>query len=464
MRLASVCRSGPDSTVNVADGVAAKFGGITGSGQVNLGGTTTVGDQTSLTVVVNPAVTDQFGGTIEGIGQFIVAGSGTLTTGAINLGGTGTIEVLTGTLNVNGSISDGSLVVNSSGTFGGLGSWQFSGPVVFQGGSTFAVTLNGTIAGSQYTQIVDTDTTSGVNLGNSILAASTGYEYEQGDQYQIISSPVVQNSFQNVVNGNVILNGTIPFQVGYGSTTGVLLTVLQSVTTTQLVGAGTLSHPGQPVTFTAAVNTRTAPVTSGTVSFQQGSTVLAVVPLNGAGMASFTTTTLPLGTITVTAVYNGAGANRGSTSATVTQLVIPYITVTSLQTSPNPAWWGQTVTLTASVTANGQPVTSGTVTFSQGKMHLGTVSLNASGTASFALSSLSPGKVKIQALYNGVTNDLPSASPVLTQTVTAVPTFTSLVVTTQIQPNGRSRDRPDRDGRRRRFGVTHTDGNRRIPK
>ena len=220
MRLASVWRSGAYSTVNVADGVAAKVGGITGSGQVNLGGTTTVGDQTSLTVVVNPAVADQFGGTIEGIGQFIVGGSGTLTTGAINLGGTSTIEVLTGTLNVNGSISDGSLVVNSSGTFGGLGSWQFSGPVVFQGGSTFAVTLNGTIAGSQYSQIVDTDTTSGVNLGNSILAASTGYEYEQGDQYQIISSPVLQNSFQNVVNGNVILNGTIPFQVGYGSTTG----------------------------------------------------------------------------------------------------------------------------------------------------------------------------------------------------------------------------------------------------
>ena len=219
----------------------------------------------------------------------------------------------------------------------------------------------------------------------------------------------------------------------------MLLTVLQSVTNTQLVGAGTLSRPGQPVTFTAAVNTRTAPVTSGTVSFQQGSTVLAVVPLNGAGMASFTTTTLPLGTITVTAVYNGAGANQGSTSAPVTQLVIPYITVTSLQTSPNPAWWGQTVTLTARVTAIGQPVNSGTVTFSQGKMHLGTVSLNSSGTASFTLSSLTPGKVKIQALYNGVTNDLPSASPVRTQTVTAAPTLTSLVVSSQIQPNGRSR-------------------------
>jgi Bacterial Ig-like domain (group 3) len=430
--------TGPYSTVTIADGVAAKLGAITGSGLVNLDGTTVAGDQTSLTVVVNPAVTDQFGGSIQGIGQFIVAGYGTLTTGAINLGGTSTIEVLTGTLNVNGSISAGGLEVNTSGTLGGLGSWQFSGPVVFQAGSTFAVTLNGTIAGLQYTQLVDTDTTSGVNLGYSILAGSTGYEYQQGDQYQIISSPVIQNSFQNVVNGNAILNGDIPFQVGYGSTS-VLLTALQSVTTTQLVGSGTPSNPGQPVTFTATVNSRTAPVTSGTVSFQQGSTVLAVVPLNGAGTASFTTTTLPLGTTKIIAVYSGAGANRGSTSDTVTQLVIPYTTLTSLLSSANPVWWGQPVTFTATVTAKGLPVTSGTVTFTQGKVHLGTVSLNAAGTASFTLPSLSPGKVKIQALYSGVPNNQSSASPVLTQVVTAVPTTTSLIVTTPIPPNGRSR-------------------------
>jgi Bacterial Ig-like domain (group 3) len=429
---------GPYSTVTVADGVAAKVGGITGSGAVDLADTTAVGDQTSLTVVVNPAYTDQFGGSIEGIGQFIVGGAGTLTTGAINLGGTGTIEVLTGTLDVDGSINAGSLVVDAAGTFGGLGSWQFSGPVVFQAGSTLAVTLDGTIAGLQYTQIVDTDATAGVDLGYSVLSASTGYEYQQGDQYKIISSPVLQNAFQNVVNGNAILNGSIPFSVGYGST-GVLLTILQSVTTTQLTTSGTPSHPGQPVTFTAAVSTRTAVATSGTVSFQQGSTVLAVVPLNAAGVASFTTTGLPIGTTRITAVYSGSGANLGSTSAIVTQTVIPYSTATGLQSSANPTPWGQPVTLMATITANGQPVTSGTVTFNQGKVRLGTVALNADGVAIFTLASLAPGTVRIQAVYSGATNDLPSVSPVLAQAVAAVPTSTSLVVTTQVQPNGRSR-------------------------
>jgi hypothetical protein len=119
--------------------------------------------------------------------------------------------------------------------------------------------------------------------------------------------------------------------------------------------------------------------------------------------------------------------------------VLPYTTVTSLQTSANPLSWGQSATLTATVTANGLPVTSGTVTYSHGNVHLGTVALNAAGTANLTLSSLVPGKAKIQAIYNGIPDDLPSVSPVLTQTVTAAPTSTSLIVTTQIQPNGQSR-------------------------
>ena len=135
------------------------------------------------------------------MGQFITGGNGTLTTGTIDFGGAGSIQVLSGTLDVDGTISAGTLQVSSIGTLGGLGMWNFSGAVVFQAGSTFDVTLNGTGAGTQYTQLVDTNATAGVNLGNSTLAASVGYEYEQGDRYTIISSPLIQSAFQNVVAG-----------------------------------------------------------------------------------------------------------------------------------------------------------------------------------------------------------------------------------------------------------------------
>ena len=128
------------------------------------------GDSTSLTVAVPNATTDHFGGLIDGIGQFIAGGNGTLSTGTIDFAGAGSIQVLGGTLDVDGSISAGTLDV--WGTLGGLGLWNFSGGVVFQSGSTFDVTLDGTTPGTQYTQLVATNTTSGVNLGYATLAAA----------------------------------------------------------------------------------------------------------------------------------------------------------------------------------------------------------------------------------------------------------------------------------------------------
>ena len=62
----------------IADNVAAKVQALTGTGLVDLEGTTTAGDPTSLTVAVPNATTDQFGGLIDGIGQFIAGGNGTL--------------------------------------------------------------------------------------------------------------------------------------------------------------------------------------------------------------------------------------------------------------------------------------------------------------------------------------------------------------------------------------------------
>ena len=60
----------------------------------------------------------------------------------------------------------------------------------------------------------------------------------------------------------------------------------------------------------------------------QGSTVLATVALGGGGAASFTTTSLPLGSTAITAVYTGAGGILGSTSPTLSVSVVPYRTVT----------------------------------------------------------------------------------------------------------------------------------------
>ena len=427
------------AALTIADNVTARVQALTGTGLVDLEGTTAARDLTSLTVVVSNATTDQFDGFIDGIGQFIAGGNGTLTTGSIDFAGAGSIQVLSGTLDVDGSISAGTLDVSAIGTFGGLGMWSFSGAAVFQAGSTFDVTLNGTSPGTQYTQLVDNNATTGVNMGNSTLAASVGYEYEQGDQYTIISSPLIQGAFQNVVAGVVFVDGTIPMGVSATSTT-VTLTSRQSETTTGLQSSTLRSNPGLPVTFTAVVSTRTAPVSAGTVSFVQGSTVLATVALGSNGAASFTSTTLPLGSTAITAIFTGASGILGSTSSTVAVSVVPFSTVTIVTGSPNPSSLGRPVTFTASViTSAGTGVTTGSVSFRQGKRFLGTVPLTSAGTAILTISSLAVGNAGIQAIYSGTANDLGSVSAVFKQTVGASPTVTSSTIATQTLANGKTK-------------------------
>jgi hypothetical protein len=426
------------SKLVVADQSAVTVGSIAGSGVVDLEGTAATTGQTSLTATVPIQDAGQFTGLIEGLGTFVKNGNGSLTTGTIDFGDAGSIQVLLGTLEVNGSLSAGTLQVGDGATFGGLGAWDFSGAAVFQPGSTLALTLDGTASGTQYTQLKSGDATTGINLGLSTLSAAIGYEYQAGDQFTIASAPLVQGAFQNVVNGFVLLDGSVPFAVSY-ATTAVTLTALQSQTTTQLSGSPTPSHPGQPVTFTATVSTRTAPVTTGTVTFEQGTSVLATVPVSGSGTASLTTTALPLGSTAITAVYNGAAGILGSTSPAWTQSVVPYTTTTSLASAANPSLPGQPVTFLASVTASGSPVAAGTVSFTRGNQLLGTTALGGDGTASLTVSTLPIGQGQIQAVYNGTPNNLPSLSPVVIQMVDRFATTTSLTITTQIRSTGRLR-------------------------
>jgi len=424
----------PAANLAIADNVVMQIGPFYGAGTLDLEGQPTVGDKTSLTVYVPAAVNDAFNGSIEGLGQFVMGGHGTLALANLDLSDAGSVQVSYGSLIVNGSISAGSLVVLTDASLGGLGLWSFSGNVVFQPGSALDVTINGTTPGSQYTSLLSQGPAASVSIGYSILAGSVGFQYQQGDQFTIIASPALTGQFQNVIGGVVTLAG-VPFQVTY-TTTSVTLTALDSVTTTQLMRSTSYSNPGQPVNFSATVSTRTAPVTAGTVTFLLGSGLQVTAPVNNSGVATITTEALPVGTFPVAAVYNGAGANLPSKSQTVTQSVVPYSTLISAATAPNPSIFGQPVMLAAYVSAAGRPVTAGTVTFSRGRQLLGTASLDANGNASLTLSSLPAGKSRIQAIFNGSPDDFGSSSPIVIQSVLPAGTSTSLTLTTQTTAQG----------------------------
>jgi len=92
-------------------------------------------------------------------------------------------------------------------------------------------------------------------------------------------------------------------------------------TTTTLTSNPNPSSFGQTVTFTATVTSKVgAPPDGETVTFRKGSKALGTGSLSG-GSATFTTSTLPVGSDLITAVYGGDSNFLGSTSKALKQVV-----------------------------------------------------------------------------------------------------------------------------------------------
>jgi hypothetical protein len=89
-----------------------------------------------------------------------------------------------------------------------------------------------------------------------------------------------------------------------------------TATTTTLTVQPTTATAGQAITLTATVRgTAGAPASpTGSVVFRDGGTTLATVPLQANGQATFTISTLGLGSHTITAAYSGDGTFAPSTS------------------------------------------------------------------------------------------------------------------------------------------------------
>jgi hypothetical protein len=180
---------------------------------------------------------------------------------------------------------------------------------------------------------------------------------------------------------------------------------------------------GQKVTFTAAVSGPGTPM--GVVIFLDGTTTLGQATLSPGPVgkiASFSASSLAVGSHTITASYVGDSNFLGSTG-TLTQTVGKAGTTTTVSSSANPSAPGQSVTFTALVSGPGTP--TGLVIFSDGTTVIGRGVLSGGpdgrGLASFSTSSLGAGSHPITASYGGDSNFQNSAAS-LTQTVSRPPT------------------------------------------
>jgi hypothetical protein len=99
------------------------------------------------------------------------------------------------------------------------------------------------------------------------------------------------------------------------------LAITPLATFTTVITSATPITQGASVTFTATVTYGASlPVTAATVNFYNGTTLLCAATLNSSGVATCTTSTLPVGTLTITAAYQ-ATLDFASSSGTVTQVV-----------------------------------------------------------------------------------------------------------------------------------------------
>jgi hypothetical protein len=229
-------------------------------------------------------------------------------------------------------------------------------------------------------------------------------------------------TISTLATGSHVLTASYAGDARNGASTAnpVTETVGLSTTTTTLSVTPASSTSGQTVTLTATVSPASA---VGSVTFQDGSTILGTTALN-AGSATLTTATLATGSHPLTASYGGDTRNGASTSSPVTETVGLSTTTATLSVTPASSALGQAVTLTAAVNPASA---SGSVTFMDGSAIVGTAAVNV-GTATFTTSTLATGSHLLTASYSGDSKNGASTSNPVTETVSKQTSTTVLSV------------------------------------
>ncbi len=240
------------------------------------------------------------------------------------------------------------------------------------------------------------------------------------------------NSFGDVSLTNVTFASS-----GFSASTAgqITITALSSSATTVTANPPT-SGAGSSVRFVAFVSPSDG---GGTVTFTSDGTPIpgcSALPLTTGGGTDWatdcTTSSLPVGTHTITATYSGDGAYAGSAGST-TEQVYQNATSTSISASQTSVGVNTGVNFTASVYSSDG---GGTVTFTSNNVDLPgciNVVMTANGGAYQAQCGASwsqPGTYTIVAAYSGDANSSSSSAN------TTVHVYPALAVTTTSLPSG----------------------------
>jgi hypothetical protein len=181
---------------------------------------------------------------------------------------------------------------------------------------------------------------------------------------------------------------------------------------------------GQSVTFTAQLSAVSGTPT-GAIQFLDGANLLSTQTVSSTGSASFSTSSLTVGSHTITANYQPTG-EFGASTASLVEVIEGDATSTALTCLPNPIDIYNTAQLTATVTsASGTP--TGSVSFADNGALLATKNL-LSGAASLNYTGSIAGTHNIAATYTP-TGPFGASSATCSEVVNALPTTSVLTVT-----------------------------------
>jgi len=405
-----------EGTVTVSDSSTISFNSArNGGGIYNDGGTLTVSNSSTISGNSAPGL----GGGILNEGTATVSGS-TVSGNTAGYGGGvynfyGTLKVSGSTLSGNSATSIGGGIVNLEGTVTISDSSTLSGNSARDGGGIYNTFPFGSVAVND--SIITGNTASSVGGG----IYNPGSYYHGNGRLNVTDSTIC---------GNSAPLGADLSNHGIATLTNSDICIMDPAsTTTTLTSSNSATVFGQVVTLTAMV-AAVSDTPTGTVAFLVDGYPLDYAAPNSTGQATLTTSSLPAGTHTISAIYLGDVHSIRSTSAVATQVVSAASTTTTIASSAanSTAMFGQSVTFTVTVgaVAPGAGTPTGTVQLQVDGNNLGSP-LYGYGTFSLATSALSLGTHTITASYSGDANFIASTAAAFSQIV--IPASTTTTVT-----------------------------------
>jgi sugar lactone lactonase YvrE len=396
---------------------------VTGASPANAGAsvslTATVSGVTAVGGPLTGSVTFSDGGTpISGQIALTDAGTATLTTTTLSPGTPTNTHTITATYtetansgNTNSNYATSTSlpftqVVNQNTPTVALSSSSNGNPSIAGTSVTLTATMTG-ITGTPIPTGTVTFSNNGTPLGQPVAVKPSGQAILQLSNLPVGSDPIIATYSGDTDNK--------------GGSSQTLVQIVDKATTSVIVTASpALPIFGAPITLTANLM-GTGGTLTGTIIFEDGGAPIGTANVNGSSplVATFSPTSLAVGSHTITAIYPGDANNSPSSPAPAITVVVQQITTgTTLTSSANPGVLNQSLTLIASVSdTSGSIAPSGTVSFQDGGSIIGTAPLNAGGAASLPISTLSLGTHSIAAIYSGDPNHSTSQSAALKQQI-----------------------------------------------